>query len=125
IENSNRMLTFVLGLVAAAGLRSALEQRPRRPRVTRLAALVLAGIPAQAVLGGLTVLTGLNPWLVGCHFLLSMAVIAAAYAFWVATGEGDVPVISLIPPGLRGLTMAVVGAGAAVLAVGTVVTGSG
>ena len=34
------------------------------------------GIPAQAVLGGITVLTELNPWVVALHFLLSMALIA-------------------------------------------------
>jgi heme a synthase len=85
-----------------------------------LAALVLGGIPAQGVLGGITVLTGLNPWVVACHFLLSMAIIAAAYALWARTGPatgGPVPA--------RGLAIAVAVVAVAVLAVGTVVTGSG
>jgi cytochrome c oxidase assembly protein subunit 15 len=125
IENGNRMLTGVLAIVAAAGVLAALAQRPRRPRVVRLAVLVLLGIPAQALLGGLTVLTELNPWLVAGHFLLSVAVIAVAFAFWVATGEGDGTPQPLVPASLRGLTGFLVGVAVAVLTVGTVVTGSG
>jgi heme a synthase len=104
---------------------TALAQRPRRSRVTRLAVMTFLGIPAQAVLGGITVLTGLNPWIVGAHFLLSMAVIAAAYAFWVATREGDGPVVPAVPRWLRGLAALLTAVSAAVLVVGTIVTGSG
>jgi heme a synthase len=118
VEFGNRTLTFLVALVALLGLVCALLQRRARTR----AALVFAGIPAQAVLGGLTVLTHLNPWLVAAHFLLSMAVIAAAYAFWRAvTPVPRYPV----RPGVRRLAWALVGVCAAVLALGTVVTGSG
>jgi len=125
IEYGNRLFTFVVGLVALVGIISALAQRPRRRRVTRLAVGVFLGVPAQALLGGLTVLTGLNPWAVGAHFLLSMAIIAAAYAFWVAAGEGDGAVVPAVPRWLRGLAGLLVVTNAAVLVVGTVVTGSG
>jgi cytochrome c oxidase assembly protein subunit 15 len=91
----------------------------------RLGALVLLGIPAQALLGGVTVLTDLNPWVVGCHFLLSMGIIAAAYAFWRSTWESDDPVEPVVPRPLRQLAAVLVGIALAVLAVGTVVTGSG
>ncbi len=87
--------------------------------------MAFLGIPAQAVLGGITVLTGLNPWIVGAHFLLSMAVIAVAYAFWVAAREGDGPVVPAVPGWLRGLAALLVAVSATVLVVGTVVTGSG
>ena len=68
-----------------------------------LAALALGalGIPAQAVLGGLTVLTDLNPWVVGLHFLLSMAIIAAAYALWRRTARGTAPAGADVPAPLR------------------------
>jgi cytochrome c oxidase assembly protein subunit 15 len=122
IEFGNRMITILVTLVAVLGVLAAIGQRPRRARVTRLAVLVLLGIPAQGIVGGITVLTGLNPWIVACHFLVSMAVIAAAYAFWRATGESDAP--STATP-LRGLALIVTGASAAVLVAGTVVTGSG
>ena len=52
--------------------RSPCARAGRRRRLHRVAVGVLAGIPAQAVLGGITVLTGLNPWTVMSHFLVSM-----------------------------------------------------
>ena len=78
IEFANRQLTFVLGLLVLATLVAAVLAR----RQVRLAVLVAASIPAQAVLGGITVLTHLNPWTVAAHFLLSMLIIAAAFALW-------------------------------------------
>jgi heme a synthase len=125
IEYGNRMFSFVVSAVAIFAVVVALTQQPRRRRVTRLSLLALAGIPAQGVLGGLTVLTGLNPWLVGAHFMLSMAVLAAAYAFWRSTFEPDGPALISVPGPLRTLTFLLVIASAAVLVVGTIVTGSG
>src|SRR5690606_16199620 len=75
IENGNRGFGALLGLLAIAVLVAALRERPRRPAVVRLAALTLAGVAAQGLLGGITVRTGLNPWTVAGHFLLSMLVI--------------------------------------------------
>jgi cytochrome c oxidase assembly protein subunit 15 len=115
IEFTNRTLFGVLAVLAAAALASALCQQPRRRRDVVLAAVVLGGIPAQAVLGGITVLTGLNPWVVACHFLLSMALIAAAYGLWAGPATGK-------PPAFARTVAAVA---VAVLAAGTVVTGSG
>jgi heme a synthase len=125
IEFGNRLITLAVALVAVLGVVAAWRQRPRRPRVTRLAVAVFLGIPAQGVVGGITVLTGLNPWIVGGHFLVSMAVIAAAYAFWRATGESDEPSRPAVPAPLRTLALLVAATSAAVLVAGTVVTGSG
>jgi cytochrome c oxidase assembly protein subunit 15 len=125
IEFGNRLLTFALALIAIAGFVFALRQQPRRRRVVRLSVLAGLGIPAQAVIGGVTVLTDLNPWVVGCHFLASMGVIAAAYAFWRATIESDESPVPTVPAPLRTLTALLVAAAAAVLVVGTMVTGSG
>ncbi len=87
IEFANRQLTFVLSAVVLATLVVAVLAR----RQVRLAALVAAGIPAQAVLGGITVLTGLNPWTVAAHFLLSMVIIAVAFALWWRLREDPGP----------------------------------
>jgi cytochrome c oxidase assembly protein subunit 15 len=125
IEFTNRSLTGVLSVVVVAGLLAAWLARPRRRRVVRLATVTLLGIPAQIALGGVTVRTHLNPWVVGCHFLLSIGVIAAAYAFWRATREGDGPPRAEVPVPLRTLAAAVLAAVGAVVVVGTVVTGSG
>jgi heme a synthase len=125
IEFTNRSLTGVLSVIVLGGLIAALVHRPRRRRVVRLALLPLLGIPAQIVLGGITVRTHLNPWVVGCHFLLSIGIIAAAYAFWKATREGDGPVEPAVPVPLRWLTAVLLAAVGAVVVVGVMVTGSG
>jgi cytochrome c oxidase assembly protein subunit 15 len=71
------------------------------------------------------VLTDLNPWVVGLHFLASSAVLAATYAFWRSTTESDeAPVVAVQRP-LWMLVRLVAAACMAVLVVGVVVTGSG
>jgi cytochrome c oxidase assembly protein subunit 15 len=125
VEFGNRTLTFVLAVIAIAGFILALRQRPRRRRVVRLSVLAGLGIPAQAVVGGLTVLSNLNPWVVGLHFLASAAVIAATYAFWRATAEPDTPAVLTIPRPLWTLVRLVVAASVAVIVIGVIVTGSG
>jgi heme a synthase len=122
IEFGNRLLTFVLTAIAIATVvavwRSA--RRDLRP----LAALSLLGIPAQAVLGGITVLTGLNPWTVAAHFLVSMVLVAVATTLWLRSREPGVggPLVRrpflLLVAGIAAVT-------AVVLVLGTVVTGSG
>ncbi|MEV0155682.1 COX15/CtaA family protein [Micromonospora sp. NPDC050686] len=125
IEFGNRLLTFAVGIIALAVVLAVLAHRPRRRGLLPLAVGVLLGVPAQAVIGGVTVLTDLNPWVVGLHFLASMVVIAAAYALWRRTGEPDGPVTPTVPAPLRTLTWLTTVVSAAVLVVGTWVTGSG
>lgn len=125
IEFGNRLLTFVLGVVALAVLVAVWRQRPVRPGMRRLAVLGLLGIPAQAVLGGITVLTGLNPWTVMGHFLVSMVLVGLAVALHRRAGEGDLPPRPLVVPALRRLVQALLAVTAVTLALGTVVTGSG
>ncbi|MBV9593058.1 MAG: COX15/CtaA family protein [Actinobacteria bacterium] len=118
IEFTNRQLTFVVGLLALITLVIAWVQHRERG----LAVAGFAGIPAQAVLGGITVLTHLNPYAVAAHFLLSMAIIAVfALLWWRVSDHVHVPVA---PAGRQlGRTAALVTA--VTLALGTVVTGSG
>lgn len=118
IEFTNRQLTFVLVIVAVATWVVAMVLRSQRG----LATWAALGIPAQAVLGGLTVLTHLNPWLVGLHFLLSMAIIAVTYVMWWRLGPGST---APLPPAGRQLVRATTVVTAATLVIGTVVTGSG
>lgn len=125
IEFSNRMLTFAVGLIALATLLAVLAHQPRRPGLLTLAVAVFLGIPAQAVIGGITVLTNLNPWVVGLHFLASMAVIAAAYALWRRIGDPDGPTVAVVPTPLRALARVTTGVSVAVLVFGTWVTGNG
>jgi cytochrome c oxidase assembly protein subunit 15 len=125
IEFGNRLLTFAVGIIALAVLLAVLARRPRPRGLLPLALAVFLGIPAQAVIGGITVLTNLNPWVVGLHFLASMLVIAAAYALWRRTVEPDGPAARTVPAPLRTLALLTTLVGAAVLVIGTWVTGSG
>lgn len=136
IEFGNRTITWVAAVLAVATVVAALCQPVRDRRRLWWAVAVLGGIPAQAVIGGITVLTDLNPWVVACHFLASMLVIAAAYRCWLACrapGRRDAAVAGdpvaardpAVPTPLRALAWLLTAASAAVLAVGTIVTGSG
>jgi cytochrome c oxidase assembly protein subunit 15 len=122
IEFGNRLLTFVLAIVAIATVvavwRSA--RRDLRP----LAVAVFLGIPAQALLGGVTVLTGLNPWTVAAHFLLSMVIVALATVLWLRSREPGVGQPLLRRP-MELLVAGIAVVTAAVLVLGTIVTGSG
>ena len=117
IEFTNRQLTFVLGLVAVVTLLAAYRQR----RELRLAGLAFLGIPAQAVLGGITVLTDLNPWTVAAHFLLSMSIIAVTTLLWwrlrFSASAGFAPAAIL--------SRLIVLSAVVVLILGTIVTGTG
>ncbi len=122
IEFGNRLLTFVLTAAALATL--VVVWRSARRDLRRLAVAGFLGIPAQALLGGITVLTGLNPWTVAAHFLVSMVLVAVATTLWLRSREPGVgrpllrrPLVLLVH-GIAGVT-------AVVLVLGTVVTGAG
>jgi cytochrome c oxidase assembly protein subunit 15 len=141
IEFGNRLLTFAVFVAAASALvvvlRPWLSRRlpglpavgdsgtVRRP-LAWLAAAGVAGIAAQAALGGITVLLDLNPAIVAAHFLLSMAMIAIAFVlYWRAKEPGDRPITIVVRPELRWLAWVIAALGVIVLTLGTVVTGSG
>jgi cytochrome c oxidase assembly protein subunit 15 len=123
IEFGNRLLTFVLVAIAVACFLGALARRRRS--LTRLSVAVALGIPGQGVIGGITVLTNLNPWVVGLHFILSIALIAGAFALWRRVDEGDGDPVPLVPAPIRQLAWVTTAASLAVIAAGVVVTGSG
>jgi cytochrome c oxidase assembly protein subunit 15 len=125
IEFGNRLLTFVLAAVAIATWVVAMRYRPRRRSLRVLATVLALGVPAQAVLGGFTVLTDLNPYAVALHLLLSLALISVAVVFVRRIDEQDRPPTPTMPlPAVR-LAWATYAVTWVVLYVGTVVTGSG
>ena len=141
IEFGNRMLTFALSAVVAAAI--VVAWRARRRDLLRPAGLLFLGIVVQAAIGGVTVLTGLNPVTVMVHFLVSMGLVAVAtVALERAGGPGRATTPDacgraydeagrsygtggayerVVVVGVRLLTAAV----ASVLVLGTVVTGTG
>ncbi|MEE3850407.1 COX15/CtaA family protein [Gordonia sp. LSe1-13] len=78
IEFGNRLLTFVLIVVAIATFVAVVRYASATRRDRWLTALIALGIPFQGVIGGITVLTQLNPWVVSLHFVLSMILVSAA-----------------------------------------------
>jgi heme a synthase len=123
VEFSNRMLTFVLVVVAVATFVVALGYGRRS--VLWLSVVLALGVPAQAVIGGISVLTDLNPWVVSLHLLVSLAMVGIAVVMIRRLDEGDGPARLLVPPGVAWLARAAFVVGWLVLYVGTVVTGSG
>jgi heme a synthase len=122
IEFGNRLLTFALTAVAIATV--VVVFRSARRDLRTLAVLGFLGIPAQALLGGVTVLTGLNPWTVAAHFLLSMGLVAVATLLWLRSREPGVGQPLLRRPFVL-LVDGIAATTAVVLVIGTVVTGSG
>ena len=119
IEFTNRQLTFVLAVIAVATWLAAMLRHQERT----LATVAALSIPAQALLGGLTVLTHLNPWLVAAHFLFSTSIIATTFWLWWRV-RVQAPLVAS-PLAARRLVRVTVAVTAAVLVLGTVVTGSG
>ena len=130
IEFGNRMLTYVVTLAALAAfvaVRRHVQARSRRTgehdrRLVRLGAVPFLGIPAQAVIGGVSVLTDLNPWVVSLHFLCSAALVAVStWLLFAVRPNGP----SGVRPELRWLVLGVAAVAGVVVVLGTVVTGSG
>lgn len=125
IEFGNRLLTFVLAAVALA-LLLAIYRAGRRRGLKVLAWAMPAGILAQAVIGGITVLAGLAWWTVALHLLPSMILAWLAAVLFVRIGEDDgAPARRVVPAPLTWLTILSAVLLAGVLVTGTMVTGAG
>ena len=147
IEFGNRLLNFPLVIIAGLIFIAAWQYRPdgkRRRDLVWLAAAQPLGVVAQAVIGGIVVLTNLNPAAVSVHFLVSASIVAAAVALHDAVSWGRLPQPPLgrdpspqTPLGagkpaqpavrrdLQLLSAALVAVTCLMLAAGTVVTGTG
>lgn len=125
VEWGNRLFGVVVGLIALAGLIAAWKRKPRRTSLIKVSTILLIGIPLQGVIGGITVMTGLNPYTVAGHFLASIVVMVAAVAFYVRSGEPDGPPRTIVPQPLRLLAWLITATAAAAIVVGTAVTGAG
>ncbi len=126
IEFGNRTLTGMVGILAVLAIWAVVTHWPERRRMHWVAYGVLAGVATQAILGGITVRTGLNPFTVAGHFILSMALVALSTTL-VRGGEDEHsgPGDLLVHPLARTIAWATAAMGAIVLVLGTVVTGSG
>ncbi len=123
IEFGNRLLTFVLGIAALAALFYSLRFIPNL-RIRLLALGQLLGIVGQAILGGITVLTGLHPTTVAAHLLLSIILISGALSLRQRV-YGRIPRNFDSQSLTRSLSKALVALGFIVIVMGTIVTGTG
>lgn len=123
VEFGNRLLTPLVGLAALACL--ALALLARRRRLVALAAAMTFGTALQAVVGGITVLTGLAWWTVALHFLISMVLVWLAVMLVAGFGERDAAPRWHITSPLRGLLVTATVVLAALLVSGTLVTSAG
>ena len=118
IEFGNRLLTFLLFFTAVAMVLIVIRSKRRDLRLLSLSQV--AGIFGQAILGGITVLTKLNPFAVASHFILSILLIAAAHSLLVRSEASRIaqPLRSKYLTAHTLLTFIVIAAG-------TMVTGAG
>jgi heme a synthase len=125
VEFGNRMITFAVVITAALAVLVVIRAR-RRTEVLVYAWLMPASTVLQAVIGGITVRTGLLWWTVAVHLLASMTMVWLAVLLYVKIGEPDdgEPTGTVVPP-LRWLTALSAVTLAAVLVAGTLVTAAG
>jgi cytochrome c oxidase assembly protein subunit 15 len=130
IEFGNRLVTAVIFavsvVVSVAAWRFRDGQRAgRRTDLVWLAAAQPGAIVVQAVLGGIVVLTKLNPAWVSVHFLASMALVAATVALYIRCQEPAAAGSPLVRREVRLIALGLIGAVGLMMAAGTVVTGTG
>ncbi|MFD3512341.1 heme A synthase [Streptomyces sp. NPDC058657] len=125
VEFGNRMLTYVLCAAVGLAIIAARSVKPRRRGLTRTAWSMFWLVMCNAVLGGITVWMGLNPWTVAGHFLLANVLLTVATVVWHRTGEGDGEPRPRVPRPVRRLSWALAAVTVALIVLGTSVTGSG
>jgi heme a synthase len=125
IEFGNRLLTFVLIIIALVMFAFVIKMRRERPELFRLSLALGLGIPGQAVIGGVTVLTDLNPYVVGLHYLLSAVLVGLAAVLLYRVRRGPRSDECGIPPQMRAMGALLLGVLGVSLVMGVLTTGSG
>lgn len=125
VEFGNRMITFLVVFTAVAAVLAVTRARRRR-EVLIYAWLMPASTVVQAVIGGITVRTGLLWWTVAIHLVASMTMVWLAVLLYVKVCQPDEGVpTTLVAKPLRQLTALSAVILAAILVTGTLVTGAG
>jgi cytochrome c oxidase assembly protein subunit 15 len=126
IEFYNRMITGLVSVAVVLAVLGSLRRAPRRKDLVWLSWGLVGGVVGQIVLGGIVVLTHLNPWLVQGHFVVSMILVADAAVLTHRAGlPDDVAQQPIVTPALLRWGRALVGLAILVMLTGTLVTGSG
>ncbi|MFC5930251.1 heme A synthase [Cryobacterium melibiosiphilum] len=125
IEFANRLMTGVIGIIAIVAVILLWNLRRERRDLFVLSLVLIGGIVAQALVGGVTVLTGLNPFIVGFHYIASllMVCVAAVLVYRVYSPVGART--RIVPVVVLALTHATSFFVAITIAVGVLTTASG
>lgn len=125
IEFGNRLMTGVVGIVAVLVLLSIWRLRRERRDLWTLALVVLLGIVAQAVVGGITVWTGLNPFIVGFHYIASLLLVCVTAVYLARLDAVSGPRELAVPRWYAALTHATTAVLAVSIVFGVLTTASG
>jgi heme a synthase len=125
IEFGNRLLTFVLIIIALAMFAFVVRMRRERPELFRMSLGLGLGIPGQAVIGGVTVLTNLNPYVVGLHYFLSAVLVAVAAVLLYRVRAGVRKIGWGVAPPVRLMGGVLLGVLSISVVMGILTTGSG
>jgi cytochrome c oxidase assembly protein subunit 15 len=125
IEFGNRLMTGVVGIVALLVVLSIWRLRHERRDLWRLALVVVLGIVAQAVVGGITVWTGLNPFIVGFHYVASLLLVCVTAAYLVRLDAVPGPRELAVPRWYAALAHATTAVLVLTIVFGILTTGSG
>jgi len=130
VEFGNRAATALIFVIAvmvfiAAWRYKAAPDGKRRRDLVWLASAQPAGIVAQALIGGIVVLTKLAPFWVSLHFIATLPVLAAAVVLHVRCTEGTANPVWLVQPLVRLAVVALVAVTTVMMLAGTLVTGTG
>lgn len=125
IEFVNRLFTGVVSVAVALAVLGSRRRQPQRPELTRWSWGLVAGVFAQALLGGLVVMLNVAPVAVAGHYLLSAVLVWNAVVLHHKASEPDGPRRPCATPLLRQRSQVLVALAGLVLVTGTFVTGSG
>ena len=125
VEFGNRLLFFVLQIIAIIGVILIWKLRKQRRDLFWLFLVAAASVLIQAVIGGITVWTQLNPYVVGLHFLASVVLVVLATLLVYRVYEPPVPRIRVVSLGVRILVWVAAAVTLVTVLLGILTTGSG
>jgi len=125
VEFVNRVFTGAVSVAVICCVLGSFLRDPRRRDLVWLSVGLVAGVVAQAVVGGLTVLFELRPEFVMTHFLLSLVLLADAIVLYRRAGDPAARAETIVAGRVRTLGRALLGATVLVVVTGTVVTSTG
>jgi heme a synthase len=125
IEQINRLITGLIAVPIIATIVAMVRRVDRRRDLTLLASSLFLWLVLEAVVGGIVVRTHLHPVAVASHFMLGLAGLVVAVVLHHRTSEAAGPYRATVGAPVVTLVRVVAALAVVVMALGTVVTGTG